>query len=98
MLAPDSTIAFGDGPDNGASNSHYWERPNDGENPDSPLQRHNGGANVSFADGHVKMLSPRYWHRWIEDGTDETGNTETHFKFSPDEKATRRKPTPMPTP
>ena len=56
---PASTIAFGDGSANGPSNSHYWELPNDDDNPDSPLHRHSRSANYAFADGHVKsILSP----------------------------------------
>lgn len=52
------TISFGEGPDNGPTNSHYWELPNDDENPDSAMLRHLRTSNYAFADGHIKMLNP----------------------------------------
>lgn len=53
------TIAFGDGMDNGATNSHLSELPLDWKSDEkSPAQRHLSGANYGFVDGHVKWLKP----------------------------------------
>jgi prepilin-type processing-associated H-X9-DG protein len=73
IQAPDLTIAFGDGIDNGPTNSHFWELPNDVENEDSVTRRHLRGANYAFADGHVKFLKPQ--------SRREGG--EAYFNFSP---------------
>ncbi|BCM92194.1 hypothetical protein IAD21_04073 [Abditibacteriota bacterium] len=87
VVDPASTIAFGDGLDNGPTNSHYWQLPNDGANPHSVLRRHYWGSNYAFADGHVKMLIPEQVSEW---GQDEKGNGSTRFKFSPDGHASHR--------
>ncbi|BCM92193.1 hypothetical protein IAD21_04072 [Abditibacteriota bacterium] len=64
---PELTIAFGEGSDNGPTNSHYWELPNDGSNPDSVLRRHYNTSNYAFADGHVKMITPEYARQLWQD-------------------------------
>ena len=48
---PSMTISFGEGVDNGPTNSHLWELPSYGDNPDSALSRHLEGANYAFVDG-----------------------------------------------
>ncbi len=97
---PAMTISFGDGVDNGPTNSHYWELPNDSENLDSVLVRHLNGSNYAFVDGHIQWLRYERLSEWLED---ETGRRERRFRFSPDESASRPKahqkivsPTPDP--
>ncbi len=53
------TILLGEGTDNGATNSHLSELPLDWKSDEnSPAQRHLGGANYAFVDGHVKWFKP----------------------------------------
>lgn len=80
------TVAFGDGPDNGPTNSHLWELPNDWNNEDSFTQRHSRGANYVFADGHVKWLRPQRFSEWRDDYSEKR---QSRYKFSPDEAAFR---------
>ena len=52
-------IAFGDGPDNGPTNSHLSELPTHLDNRvQSFSTRHAVGANYLFADYHVKYIAP----------------------------------------
>ncbi len=92
---PAFTVAFGDGVDNGPTNSHYVELPTNLSHEDSP-QRHHWGMNYAFADGHIKMVSTERFHEWMDYAENEeemkAGFTrQCHYKFSPSESAFRPK-------
>ena len=56
---PNQTISFGEGLGKGGTNSHFLEMPFDWKTDEnSPAQRHLGGANYAFADGHVRWIRP----------------------------------------
>jgi prepilin-type N-terminal cleavage/methylation domain-containing protein/prepilin-type processing-associated H-X9-DG protein len=52
-------------------------------NPPAPLQRHTGGANYGFADGHVKFYQGKascvVWDRNGNPPNNESGNSLTYF-------------------
>ena len=90
------TIVFGDGSDNGPTNSHLSELPNDWNNEDSFVRRHYVFGNYTFADGHVKSLKSTVFQEWMDYAEDEQeaskGITrQMHYKFSPSQSAFRLK-------
>ncbi len=93
---PMFTVAFGDGEDNGPSNSHFWELPTNWDSDNSPLQRH-WGTIFAFADGHARILSRHRFEEWIDYADDEKeANQEftrqCHYKISPTQSAFRPRP------
>ena len=62
LAFPERTILLGDGNDGtDATNARYNRSrlpPTWFTAPNSPANRHQGGANYAFTDGHVKMLKP----------------------------------------
>jgi len=59
IYEPTNVIAFGDGMDNGPTNSHLLESPIFALSDNSYPSRHRSGANYVFADSHVQWLPAR---------------------------------------
>ncbi len=62
---PSKALLSGDGEDDGATWNSWGKLPADAAtNSNSPLQRHVGGAEYLFGDGHVKWIKPQDINSW----------------------------------